>query len=202
VPVVTAALQAAAEPSTSSIAQDFQEWTLVTPNFSRCVVSKQINLSRCSHDLPGNMRPQKVGTLFRRTGRTTVGAALTWTHPFKTHTQTLHLWAHILVSLNTRTRTLSLWAPSKDRALVWSENSQSHHWCLVVDKNVAYHLTHNTGIGIPGKAEKVWALGYETLMGSVPLDRPTIGLRVILWFIMFDIHAHNTTCWILSLSQP
>jgi hypothetical protein len=26
-----------------------------------------------------------------------------------------------------------------------SRNSQSHHWCLVVDGNVAYHLTHNAG---------------------------------------------------------
>jgi hypothetical protein len=28
---------------------------------------------------------------------------------------------------------------------VRSEDSRSHHWCLVVDGNVAYHLTYNTG---------------------------------------------------------
>jgi hypothetical protein len=25
-----------------------------------------------------------------------------------------------------------------------SEDSRSHHWRLIVDGNVAYHLTHNT----------------------------------------------------------
>jgi hypothetical protein len=29
-----------------------------------------------------------------------------------------------------------------------SGDSQSHHWCLVIEGNVAYHLTHN--------ADKSW----------------------------------------------
>ena len=54
----------------------------------------------------------------------------------KTRTHTHHM--------NTRTKTLPLWAPPKD----WtgrSGDSRSHHWRLVVDGNVAYHLTHNAG---------------------------------------------------------
>ena len=46
--------------------------------------------------------------------------------------------------MNTCTQILSLWAPLKD----WTGRSgdfRSHHWRLVVDGNVAYHLTHNAG---------------------------------------------------------
>jgi hypothetical protein len=34
---------------------------------------------------------------------------------------------------------------SKGLSTSRSGDSRSHHWCLVVDGNVAYHLTHNTG---------------------------------------------------------
>ena len=46
--------------------------------------------------------------------------------------------------MNTCTQTLPLWAPLKN----WtgrSGDSRSHQWRLVVDGNVAYHLTHNAG---------------------------------------------------------
>ena len=52
--------------------------------------------------------------------------------------------ARTLTPINTRTQTQLLWAPPKN----WtgrSWDSRSHHWRLVVDGNVAYHLTHNAG---------------------------------------------------------
>jgi hypothetical protein len=63
-----------------------------------------------------------------------------------------------------------------------SADSPSHQWCLVVDGNVAYHLTHtseNPGIN-PGKdaSTKIW-----TLVVNVPLNRPTIGLQAYLQFL-------------------
>jgi hypothetical protein len=57
-----------------------------------------------------------------------------------------------------------------------SGDSRNHQWRLVVDGNVAYHLTHNAGKSWknPGKgaSTRIW-----TLVGSVPLDCPTIGLQ-------------------------
>ena len=46
--------------------------------------------------------------------------------------------------MNTRTRILPLWAPSKDWAGK-SWNSRSHHRRLAVDEHVAYHLMHSAG---------------------------------------------------------
>ena len=46
--------------------------------------------------------------------------------------------------MNTRTQILLIWVPPKD----WTGRSgdfRSHHWHLIVDGNVAYHLTHNVG---------------------------------------------------------
>jgi hypothetical protein len=54
-----------------------------------------------------------------------------------------------------------------------SGDSRSHQWRLVVDRNVAYHLTHNAGKS--WKIQKnIRAPEFE---GNVSLDRPTIGLQ-------------------------
>jgi hypothetical protein len=57
-----------------------------------------------------------------------------------------------------------------------SRDSRSHQWRLVVDGNIAYHLTYNARKSWknPGKgaSTRIW-----TLVGSVPLDHPTIRLR-------------------------
>jgi hypothetical protein len=68
-----------------------------------------------------------------------------------------------------------------------SGDSRSHHWRLVIDGNVAYHLTHNAGNPginpVKGAGTKIWTL---VGVGSVPLDRPTIGQ-----------HAHSQLVWML-----
>jgi hypothetical protein len=54
-----------------------------------------------------------------------------------------------------------------------SGDSRSHHWRLVVNGNITYHLMHN--------AYKSWKIQEKvrarTRVGSVPLDRSTIGLQ-------------------------
>ena len=54
-------------------------------------------------------------------------------HSQRTHTHT---------PMNTHTQTLSLWASSKTEPAN-PRDWRSHHWCLVVDGNVAYHWMHN-----------------------------------------------------------
>jgi hypothetical protein len=56
-----------------------------------------------------------------------------------------------------------------------SGDSRSHQWRLVVDGNVAYYLTHNAGK--PENFMKRCEHQDLTLVGSVPLDRHTIGLQ-------------------------
>jgi hypothetical protein len=78
-------------------------------------------------------------------------------------------------------RTLTPMNTSEGLSTDRSADSPSHQWRLVVDGNVAYHLTHtseNPGLN-PGKdaSTKIW-----TLVGNVPLNRPTIGLQAYLQF--------------------
>jgi hypothetical protein len=64
-----------------------------------------------------------------------------------------------------------------------SRDSRSHQWRVFVDGNVAYHLTHNAGKSWKIQ-EKVRALGF-TLVGSIPLDCPTIGLQAQSRHVLF-----------------
>jgi hypothetical protein len=71
--------------------------------------------------------------------------------------------------MNTHTQTLHLWAPLEN----WS-----HHWRLVVDRNVAYHSYHlmhnaeNPRINLrKGASTKIW-----TLVGNVPLGPSVLPL--------------------------
>jgi hypothetical protein len=86
-------------------------------------------------------------------------------------------YARILTPMNTCTLTLPLWAPSKDWVPADLEILEVRR--LVVDGNIAYHLTYNAGKSRnnprKGASTRIW-----TLVGSVPLDRPTIGLQVTL----------------------
>jgi hypothetical protein len=94
------------------------------------------------------------------------------------HRRSQHV--RILTPMNTCTQTLPQWAPTKDRAPNRFGDFRSRYWHLVFDDNVAYHLTHNVGnpekIPRKGASTRIWIL-----MGSVPLDRPTIGLQADLF---------------------
>jgi hypothetical protein len=77
--------------------------------------------------------------------------------------------------MNTRTQTPPLWAPPKDWAPADLEILEVTN-DVSSSTDVSYHLTHSAG--------KSWKLqqkgastGIWTLVGSVPLDRPTIGLQ-------------------------
>jgi hypothetical protein len=71
--------------------------------------------------------------------------------------------------------------PSTDR----SRDSRSHHWHLVVDGNVGYHLTHNAGKS-RNKSRKRCEHQDLNPVGSVPLDCPTIGLQAHSPFYLFS----------------
>jgi hypothetical protein len=103
---------------------------------------------------------------------------------------------HTLTPMNTCTQTLPIWAHSKNSALNRSGDSRSHHWRIIVDGNVTYHLTHNASkswenprksrehqnLKILGKvvSTRIW-----TLVGSVPLNHLTIGLQAnSLWSVL------------------
>jgi hypothetical protein len=72
----------------------------------------------------------------------------------------------------------TLMSTSKGRGTdrYWDSRSHHWHWRLVVDVNVAYHLTHNAEKS-QNKSKKGASTGIWTLVGSVSPDRPTIGLR-------------------------
>jgi hypothetical protein len=70
------------------------------------------------------------------------------------------------------TRTSTFEGQSTDR----SGDSRSHHWRLVVDRNVAYHLAYNAEKS-RNKSRKRCEHQDLNPSGSVPLDRPTIGLQ-------------------------
>jgi hypothetical protein len=96
--------------------------------------------------------------------------------------------------MNTRTQILPLWAPSKDWALTDPEIFEVTTCAsssLVVDGNVAYHLTHNVGKSQnkprTGANTRIW-----TLLGSVPPDRPTVGLYA---------HSHPISIFSASAQQ-
>jgi hypothetical protein len=83
--------------------------------------------------------------------------------------------ARTLTRMNTRTQTLPLWAPPKDWTPadmeipeVTNDVSSSTGTSLTT-----YHITPvNPGFPGKGASTRIW-----TLVGSVPLDRHTIGLQ-------------------------
>jgi hypothetical protein len=98
--------------------------------------------------------------------------------------------ARTLTHMNTRTQTLPLWTMSTSEGLSTSRSgdSWSHQCRLVVDGNVAYHLTHNAGKSWKIQ-ENVRAQGFEPPVGSVPLDRPTIRLQAQSLLYILLVHT-------------
>jgi hypothetical protein len=55
------------------------------------------------------------------------------------------------------------------------EDSRSHHWRLVVDGNVAYHLTHNAG---KSRNKSRWVASPWTIL---QLNYKAIGKVLLCW---------------------
>jgi hypothetical protein len=70
--------------------------------------------------------------------------------------------------------------PSTDR----SGDSRSHHWRLVIDRNVAYHLTHNVGKS-RNKSRKRCEHQNLNPDGKCPTRPSTIGLQAQSTFFFY-----------------
>jgi hypothetical protein len=101
--------------------------------------------------------------------------------------------ARTLTPMNTRTQILPLWAPPND----WAP---THHWHLVVDGNIAYHLTPenpeiNLGKGASIGIRPWWVASHWTVL---PLDYKPNRYSINIFII---IRGQNCILETVSLSE-
>jgi hypothetical protein len=84
-----------------------------------------------------------------------------------------------------------------------SGDSRSHHWRLVVDGNVAYHLTHNAenpGINLlKGATTRIWTLVGSVLLDVLPLDYTPIRLLTLFLTLSYSSKkSKNMTSFVVT----